>query len=76
MQAVLLKIILHTKTHNLPYKTETEVKFNILIFSNCRSDPQVHAAPGRCTECLSMWPLSDCTGCNVLRCIFPSYGTV
>jgi len=47
--------------------------FNALKLS---LESQVHAALGRCTECFSMWPLPDCTGCNVLRCIFSSYGTV
>jgi len=38
--------------------------------------PQVYEAPGRCTECLSVRPLSDCTFRNVFRCVFCSYGTV
>jgi len=47
--------------------------FNVLNFSR---EPQVPAATGRCAECLSVWPLSDCTGYIVLRCLFCSYGTV
>ena len=44
--------------------------------SKSPSNPQVHAATGRCSECLFMWPLSDYAGHSVLRCFFSSYGTV
>ena len=40
------------------------------------SNPQVHAADGECNEYRSVWPLSDFTGYNVLRCFFCGYGTV
>ena len=40
------------------------------------SNPQVHAADGKCPEYRSVWSLSDYAGHNVLRCIFCSHGTV
>ena len=49
---------------------------NIFNALNLPLESQVHAALGICAECLSMWPRPDITGCNVLRCIFCSYGTV
>ena len=54
--------------------------FNLQHFqyflSTCPSNPQVHAATGRYTECLSMRLISDCTGHNVFCCFFYGYGRV
>jgi hypothetical protein len=46
------------------------------VYCTLPSNPQVHAADGRYTEYRSVWPLSDFTGHNVLRCFFCSHGTV
>ena len=46
------------------------------MFSNIPSNPQVHAATGRFTECLIVRPLSDYAGHNVLQRLFRSYGMV
>jgi len=37
---------------------------------------QVHSATGRCIEYLCLWQLFDYAGHSLLRCFFPSYGTV
>ena len=46
------------------------------VYFTLLSNPQVHAADGKCTEYQSVWTLSDYAGHNVLRCFFYSHGTV
>jgi len=83
MQTALLNIISDTKniTYHLQLKPNSNTQQHltcpiISMYSNSPSNPQIHAATGRCAECLPVWPLSDCTCHDVLHCLFCSYGTV
>jgi len=81
METVPINIISDTKTTTSHLKLKRNINPHLTcsvfsMYSNAPSNPQVHAAHGRCAECPSVWPFPDFAGLDVLYCFFCSYGTV